>query len=244
MLMKLPMHVFAMALLYAAIDCRGQGTLIFGHFASVDPTTEGFTLLRSGNPTLAPVMNDFGQNAWSIGLNTDADIGQYSRILSVQEQAALAPGWVLSLTLRVAEPFGSPSVGIFASLQTGAITFPLVSFGAQPDGDPMIRVGNLEYALDGAGSGYHNYQLKYDAGFGLASLRVDGSLLATNIAGSPNPTALFAWGGGQHPQGSTSANWSEVSLWAIPEPSPLILLGCGAVLLAGHWFNLDFSQRT
>lgn len=217
------------AILGTTMHCSSQGTLITGHFGAADPTTEGFTLLHWGNPSLAPVMNDFGLNAWSIGLGTNADIGQYSRLLSAQEQEALTAGWILSLTLRVVSPFGAPSVGIFVNLSTGTESFPLVYFGTQPNGDPTLRVGNAQYTLDGKGLGYHNYQFRYDASVGRASLWVDGDLLATGIAGSPNPTARFAWGGGQH-QGSAYANWNEASLWAIPEPSSLALCLCGGTL--------------
>jgi hypothetical protein len=235
--MKLPIYV-TLAITLAVTLCHGQGTLITGHFGAADPTTEGFTLLRSGNPSLAPVTDDFGLNAWSIGLDTDADIGRYSRLLSSQEQAALAAGWTLSLTLRVLEPFGLPTVGVFASLQTGTQSFPLVFLGAQPDGDPILRVGNAQYTLEGAGAGYHNYQLTYDAQIGSAGLWVDGALLATGITGSPNPTAQFSWGGGQHP-GSAYANWNEVSLWAIPEPSALALLTLGG----GGWLAVRGWRR-
>ncbi len=230
----------AAALLVAATDqLHSQGTLLFQHFGATDPTSEGFTLIRNGNPSLAPVTNDLGLDSWAIRLNTDADIGLYDRILSAQEQAALTGGWILSLTLRVVAPFDAPTVGIFASLSTGTDAFPLIFFGAQPDGDPILRVGNAQYALEGSGSGYHHYQFRYDAGVGRASLWVDGDLLATDIAGSPYAGARFSWGGGQHPPGSAYANWNEVSLWAVPEPSSLALCICGGAF----WLAARYRRR-
>ena len=225
--MKTSVYLLALASFCAVSHGHGQGTLIAGHFGDADPTTEGFTLLRSGNPSLAPVVDDLGVKAWSIGLDTGADIGQYSQLLGDREQTALGSGWILSLTLRIVEPFGTPTFGIFAGVNAA------FRFGAQSDGDPILRVGNSEYTLEGAGPGYHNYQLRYDPGLGVGSLWTDGTLLTTDIAVWPGAPTELAWGGAQHPPGSACAHWNEVSLRAIPEPStPALLVIGGALLVA------------
>jgi len=218
---------FALLLFCVPTLCSGEGILIFGHFGATDPTSEGFTLLQSGRPALAPVTNDLGLAAWHIGLDTAADIGQYTRNLTTEEQVAIEAGWILTMTLRIVEPFDTPTFGTFAG-------YPAVLFGAQSDGDPILQVGISEYVLEDAGSGYHTYQLRYDADLGLANLWADGVLLDTEIAVPPNPSASFGWGGGQHPPGSAYANWNEVSLWAIPEPSSLALLGLGGLWLVSR----------
>lgn len=225
------MHALVLTLWFAALQCWGQGVFIARHIGNTDPITEGFTLSRGGSPLLIPASNDLGLNAWHIGLDTNVDIGLYRRSLTVQDQEALRAGWILSLTLRILEPFGVPTPGIFAKLQTGTEIFPSIRFGAQPDGDPMLQIGSWEYTMEGAGSAYHTYQLKYDADVGSASFWADGSLLLTDIAGSSYPVADFSWGGSQRGPGSAYANWNEVSLWVIPEPSTIALLG-----LAGLWF--------
>jgi hypothetical protein len=222
---------------------HGQGTLIAQHRGAADPTNEGFTLLRGGNPSLTPVMGDLGLNAWSVNLNSQGDIAVYSKTLTAQQQAdAAASGWILSLTLRVLQPFNSPNYGIAGDFYTGTKYFSLL-FGAESDGDPIVRVGGIEYDLDGAGSGYHTYQLRYDAGTGLASLWVDGSHLA-NTAGSLNPsTALFRWGCGQNPVGIINANWNEVSLTIVPEPSTLALVGLGGFFFVVHLLRRRRSRH-
>jgi hypothetical protein len=77
-------------------------------------------------------------------------------------------------------------------------------------------------------------QLMYDAGVGWASLWADGNLLALDAAGTSIPVTSLEWGGGQHPPGSAYANRNEVSLWAIPEPSSVALLGVGSLLFAAR----------
>ena len=180
-------------------------------------------------------MNDQGLKAWSIGVGPDDGVSYY-RALTAQQTAALASGWALSLTLRVVAPFSQPTGAIYAKLQTGTENFPNLEFGAGSGGDPIVRVGSIDYVLEGAGSGYHSYQLKYDGDAGLASLWVDEVLLATDIAEVPSRIGQFSWGGGQRPSGSGYANWNEVSLtaMAVPEPgtSTLLTIG-GALLLVG-----------
>ena len=98
--------------------------------------------------------------------------------------------------------------------------------------DPIVRFGDTRYTLNGGGSGYHNYQLRYDGGVGLATLWIDGTErltgLTATIGGGPQN---FSWGGGQNPYGTLAANWSEASFTIVPEPSSLVLLGLGGSFL-------------
>ncbi|MEI9962517.1 MAG: PEP-CTERM sorting domain-containing protein [Limisphaerales bacterium] len=208
--------------------CYGQGTLIAGHFGSANPTTEGFSLLQVGNISLVPATSDLGFNAWSITASSPDDIGQYKQSLS----SLLSANWVLSLTLRIGQPVNPGGSGIFASLVTGTEYF-LLNFGASANGDPVIQAGSSQYNLNGIGDGYHNYQLMYDGNTDLASLWVDGTEWLTSIQGSANPTsASLAWGEGQHgASGSIYANWNEVALYTVPEPSPLSLIFLGSGIL-------------
>jgi len=175
-------------------------------------------------------MADFGHNAWSIGLNSGADVAQYSRRLSPQEQAeAGANGWIMSLTLRIVPPFSSPTYGVFADFYTGD-KYIYVQFGADNTGSPVVRLGETSYTVTGGDSGYHNYELMYSPQTENASLWVDGSYLAETAGFQSLNTARFSWGGGQHPPGSAYANWSDVSLSIIPEPNSAALLWLGALL--------------
>lgn len=231
--MKTPVYLSLFGSVFVALSgswACGQGTLIIGHFGSADPTAEGFTLLRGGTPSLSPVMES-GLDAWAINLDAD-DIGAYVQYLTPQQGAGIAGSWILSVNVRIREPFILPNNGIFADLNTDAEYFAL-RFGAEANGDPMVQFHNLSYTLNGGGSGYHNYQLRYDAVASLASLWIDGTERLSGLSGSPSPTSpFFRWGGGQRSAGAVSANWNEASLSAIPEPSSLLLLSLGGLALA------------
>lgn len=228
--MKTPIFLSAILVFCAASWSYGQGTLLAGHFGANNPATEGFTLSSGGTPSLSPV-TDLGRDAWSIGLNADVDLAGYVRNFNPQEQLLLSSGgWVLSLSLRILEPFAAPNGGRFSIFYVGNQFF-LLTFGAQSDGDPVVRIAGTSYVLDGAGDGYHNYQLRNSAITGVTSFWVDGNQFLTEIAGSSNPFNTFslAWGGGQRPGGSAYANWNEASLSVIPEPSSLLLLSLGGL---------------
>lgn len=139
-------------------NLAGQGTIAIQHLGAVDPTTEGFSLLRFGNPSLTAATNDQGRAAWLIGVQS-VDIAQYSYSLRPEQTAALANGWILSATLRVLPPFGPPTPArsiLFYPL-SGRIGF---GIGSTVDGDPIIGIGLTNYVLFGLGPGYHNYKLR------------------------------------------------------------------------------------
>jgi hypothetical protein len=205
----------------------GQGIVAFRHTGAANPTTEGFTLLQGGNPTLAPVVGDAGYDAWSIHLGSLSDIAQYSAPLTALQQAQASDGWVMSLSLRILPQFNDAGFGIFGSFATGTKIFSL-QLGALPSGDPIVRVGNTRLTLNGAGSSYHNYQLRYDRGQDTASLWIDGAELLTGISGATvGGTPAFSWGGGQNGYGNLGANWSEAAFTIVPEPTALALGLCG-----------------
>jgi hypothetical protein len=102
-------------------------------------------------------------------------------------------------------------------------------------GDPVVTVfagSEQQFVLQGGGSGYHNYQVSYDATLGTADLFVDGM---ERLAGLPANSNLllspgyFFFGEGQ---GGGWANWNAISLSVVPEPSAdsLILIGSGVLL--------------
>ena len=231
--MKLHPILFGLALFLTASQlAAGQGTFIVGHSGSANPTNEGFSLLSSGSPSLAPIMNDLGYNAWSITNRSGADIAEYYQTLTPQQAAELSADWTLSLTLRVGGPIDPAHSGILADFHTGSEYF-LLYFGSLSNGDPAVNFQSTQYVLNGAGSGYHNYELKYDTATELATLWSDGSPWVTGIQGaaSPNSASLY-WGIGQRNSSSSYyANWNEVELLAVPEPSSAVVLLIGGGVL-------------
>ncbi len=219
--------IFLLAFTGSISECCGQGTLLVGHFGSVNPTNEGFSLLLGGSPLLVSVTNDLGYNAWSIGVSSDADIAQYQQALTSQQADALSGGWMLSLTLRVSQTARPGDSGIFVGFGGVAL-----EFGVQTNGNPAVILNYTEYDFSGGGSGYHNYQVRFDPATDLASLWIDGSEWLTGIQSSVDGRSLV-WGESQHgSRASYYANWNEVALWAIPEPSTLSLIFFGSAVLA------------
>jgi hypothetical protein len=116
---------------------------------------------------------------------------------------------------------------------TGTDYFALF-FGAQPDGDQSVRVlGNgaftPEYILNGAGSGYHNYQLEYSAAYRTADLWVDGMEIYSDLQGQPGASSAHLLWGGQNAfssLGTIEARWESITLSIIPEPGPTSLTSC------------------
>jgi hypothetical protein len=108
--------------------------------------------------------------------------------------------------------------------------------GVQRNGDPNVYTGSSlspVLVLNGAGAGYHEYELYYHAATGLADLWVDGSMRLNEIRGASGGWAGpgVSWGGGLEGMGS-QANWSSISLAIIPEPSSVGLFCCAGLLFA------------
>lgn len=207
-----------------------RGAFLARHIGATDPTLEGLTALVGGDPRYGPVIGDLSSNSWSIQSGTGADIASYRKQFTLDEVRNLSLGWTLSLRLRVLEPVGS-AFGNFVSFATSEEYF-FFRLGNQNDGDPIVRTGNQEFVFEGAGSGYHDFQIKYDAYTRLAELWFDGARFAAGLAGSSYASrAQLTWGIGQHPPGSAASNWSEVTLSVVPEPSCAALLCLGGALL-------------
>ncbi len=209
------------------------GVLIAHHAGASNPTNEGFDLSFGGNAQVGAVSGDFGLDAWSIDLNGGSDVAIYARHLTAEEQASAASaGWVMSLRLRMVDfPVTSPN-SMIARFYTGTKLYSL-HFAAQSDGDPIVSVeesvDSRFCTLDGAGSGYHNYKLVYDAGADTATLTVDGLQQMSGLKGRSLPSGpRFDWGGGQT---VCHANWNEASLAIVPEPSCMLLLLCAGTAL-------------
>jgi len=223
----------------ACVRSVGQG-IIFQHLGATDPVSEGFSAY--GRPGV-PVNNDLGLATWSI----DSRGGglQYFGRLSESERGLLATGdWILSARVRVIE--GSTSyVGFF----TLSESFGLV-LGVQGNGDPVVYVSSLSPSgalfLNGAGAGYHEYELEYHAASGLADLWVDGSERLRDIRGKSGnlyATGAVLWGGGIDGSGSV-ANWNSVSLSIVPEPCTRDLFCLGGLLMgAGAWATGGIGWR-
>ena len=239
--MKARILMFAILSLSPEVAIFGQGTIIL-HQGATDPVTEGFTY--SGAPdAVGPVYGDLGLDAWRTSVTTN--LSRYTQLLTPEQQAqATGADWIMSATLRVVQTADYTRGNTWLAFYAGNASFPL-DFGADSNGDPFVNFGNSSgtprFVLAGAGSTYHNYQLRYSTTSGIADLWVDGVERFTGISGL---SGFSGWGlfWGELQGGNSAANWNYISFEIIPEPSSLALLGCGGVLLAGHWLR-RFRRR-
>jgi hypothetical protein len=226
--------VLVLCVLLLTLDAASSQ--IIQHRGAVDPTTEGFSIGFTGGASLEPVLDDFGVDAWSIHTASGNQFGFYRAFLSPEQQRSIGnQGWMLSAELRIAQV---PEAGIpLARFYTGTKLFHM-SFGAEADGDPFVRLeqgiigaSELKYTLNETGGGYHRFSLIYDPDSDTASLWVDGVERITAYAGNPLfATPRIDWGGGQ---GVTHTHWSDVTLDVIPEPTVTSLLVSAVILSAG-----------
>jgi hypothetical protein len=228
---------------FVAATCftaQAQGTLLGQHFGANDPTTEGFAVASTyGTPQLGPVTNDFGVNSWSMRISASGI--NYTRPLPTYLWAL---DWTLSVTLRIVAD-SIASLSFSTSVDTGQNYF-LTQFGSDPNGNPSVRVTGSSLSplmiLPDASSGYHNYQLRYSAAAGSASLWVDGVNVLGNIMGGAGFSPTLRFGGGYQNPADIQANWNLVSLEIVPEPSSLAVLILGGGLVATHLFRKRHPQ--
>jgi hypothetical protein len=222
--------MFALSVLPLSIySARAQGIVVAQHSGSTDPTTEGFSLVASGqHARVGPVLGDMGMNAWATTVsNVNNNIG-YQYFLTPDQQAQLAGAdWTLSSRLRVVASSGVLGNN-YASFSMGTNRFNMF-IGSEPNGDPFVLVGDSSlsptYILQGGGQGYHDYQLRYSAAAGAADLWIDGVPRLTGLLGSGAGFPALRWGESQ--AGPSQANWNFVSLQIVPEPAPLALFVIG-----------------
>jgi hypothetical protein len=102
----------------------------------------------------------------------------------------------------------------------------ILSFGAQSDGDPTVRLGyegGPEYVLEESGGGYHSYSLIYDPAQHTADLFVDGVEVLSDYAGTAYSLSYnrLMWGSGSSAD-TGHGNYSDVTFAIGTFPPPVI----------------------
>lgn len=196
---------FAAMMLLAPPAADGY-SLIYAHSGSTDPLDEGWSLLP-GTPgadvTVGPVQDAAG-DAWSVddGATYLAGFCMYRGSLGPLQLQHAQAGWLLRARLRMPDspevPLGSPMI----RFRDGDVSYQ-IHFGSGPDGDPIARLvytssNYIEVVLDGAGGGYHDYEMEWDPGTQSVTLRADGAIVATGYTGFAitDPAPRVAWGTG------------------------------------------------
>ena len=207
---RLLTHQILLGLLFGLIVINfvspAFATIIAQHSGANDPTTQGFTDLNSSSPVaVGPVNNDLGLgiDAWFVDdtFTTAGSIRNYIQPLTTSENDdANNMGWRLTGIVRVAtsslpDPLvDSGDSSIYVAFMSGQ-KFYEFWFGSEVDGDPQVQIPGLpatpttvqKFTFQGAGGGYHRYDLIFDPNTGTGDFFFDGSL----IGSFGTPTSAF-----------------------------------------------------
>jgi len=224
--MKLCCHLFTIGFL-SVINV--QSATLVSHVGANNPLTEGFSNPQnSGVVTVGPLLNDQGRSAWSID-SGGANFYYNYNLSQAAADSANSLGWSLKMNLRLVDIPDPADFGVYADFASTAGIFQM-GFGVQPDGDPVLQLITdgtpLVYSLELGGSGYHEYDIRYNPLTHSADVHIDGVLRVTGWQGRSLPvlTAQSNFGSFFDPG---HANWNEFTFSVIPEPASglLVLLG-------------------
>jgi hypothetical protein len=225
-----------------------QASTLYVHDGATDPLSEGWSgsIGTGGGTSATAVYNDAGSgfDAWAVDDNSTASDTlryYYEDLTAAQTEEGASAGWSLSLRLRIVNiPDGFTTVGGFGVASTIAATYRdgvrdwYLGFGAQADGDPVIRLPNNNtgtWAFEGGGSGYHLYELRYDPLAGSADFFIDGIERISNIVAN---TSVYSgrrvlWGATTSPDAGegrfSSVRFEMAPAAAVPIPAAAWLLG-------------------
>lgn len=211
--------------------------VLFTHQGATDPTTEGWSAFVTGGSSVGPVINDLGLgiDAWFTDDNSTASpsaAGYQIALSTAQGNEVNTAGWSLKATLRLVD-IPDPALGIALQYADGLGTQYTVRLGSDAAGDPIVQLfDGAPITLTGLGSGYHEYNLDFDAVAGEAALFVDGSLVFSGYQGISNTPVNDVYFGTAGSPLTGQANFASVSfrskMQSVPEPTSLALLSVGA----------------
>ena len=223
----------------AALPLHG-GIVVSQHSGAADPATEGWTTLGVGsNVTTGPVIIDNGFDAWNLSDQGTADSLAYRSVVPVASaQQALSQGFTERARLRVTNPSTPTRGSVALGFMTTVLAF-VIDIGSEADSDPVLRLqndsGTTTITAQGAGGGYHLYELIYSPVTQLADLRFDGQHLADYAGYHPvivaaipfNPSQVL-WGS-MSSNGTGAANYNLIQMEIVPEPATAALLAVFAL---------------
>ncbi len=218
---------------------------IGGHSGTANPTSEGFTPAYEFGAfeSFDSNDNDSGYAAWQIAKPISSLQKGYEYILNNSEiQETNDIGWFVRARIRVATLDDAPDYSVSVLYSTGLKRFDLV-LGSDAAGDPIAKLVDFftgdgqnatgpTFTLNGGGSGFHVYEMKYDPGCNGIDLFIDGVERMSNFGGNvvfvPSPRLDF---GAFGQEGTGDGRYNEVSIALAPEPSAAALLAMGAIPL-------------
>ncbi len=220
------------------------------HIGNADPISEGWQRayfvgedLVFGTPAIpvsvGPVTGDSGFDAWEIvDPAAGTSNGGYSLLLTQsQETDVTTRGFVVRATVKKLEntlPNGA-RVFVLGTTESSTNARWVMFVGADIDGDPTVQIqGGGSAELDGAGGGYHTFELRLDlASSSLATISIDGQVVLTDqpsvIAEGNKPR--FIYFGSWSNAAVGGARYNEVE-FAVFEPPAVPALSLGLPIAA------------
>ena len=217
-------------------------------YAGGDPEAVGWAAGIGGSSCTAELLDDGGTSALKIVDPTTAS-GNY---WSYRWADALTPeqvtdvtevGFSVSATLRVEDtiaagydetPAAAP--GIQIALEDLGVWY-VLALGQDASGDTTYALkggSNLKTVVTGtiAGSGYHDYDLRYSSYVGSADLFVDGVEVVSDLVSTATLANRLRWGAEDSP-GIGAGYWTNVALETAPatitpETLPTIITHTGS----------------
>ncbi|MFO0875176.1 MAG: hypothetical protein U0575_14560 [Phycisphaerales bacterium] len=209
---------------------------VFAHSGASDPVDEGWMLSGPGPfTTVGPaVVGSPPIGVWRIDdpSNGGDSAAVYSRtLLPCHDMIASASGWSLRTCLRVVDAPGTESIWVgyntlsrrydmwFSCDAAGQTTVKLMTtYGACVIGGPTATTGD---GLDCGTAGFHEFDLRFDAGAGSADLFIDGVEVVSNYLGHTiglSQVPGIGWGAGSS-CGNGSGEFHTVEFVIDADPS-------------------------
>ncbi len=191
----------------------GQGRIFSQHLGSRDPATEGFTQFTYyGSPQWGPGTNDAGTPAWPVRSSMSGTY-YYQSV-----PAIVGSDWSAIVTEKVtSDPVGPV---FWVQVDNGSSFFE-IEFGIDSQGRATAEAHGASATPLAIipGAGYHTLQLNYSGRTGLANFFADGVELFSGIQPAQGYSPDFLFGVAYQSPGDLAANWAQVSLQSVPEPS-------------------------
>jgi hypothetical protein len=251
--MKSPLLSLGLALWLAPLTASAA-TVLFSHQGSTDPTTEGWTRNYTTTTVVGSAYDDDGTPVWKVydpGNSTGGTGLYYSATMnSTVLDTAMTSGWELSATIsiptddpnsNIAWPTnGNTWLGIIVNESPGVRRYWGLIFGRAANGDTTVAInGYVGGASKTLAPGYYDYSMVYDPVTQLVSVYVDGELWKSDFTGLTTGTGSNSvyWGDNSAQSSAItprSAYYESVQFTIAPEPSRLMFIGLGLLVLGGR----------